>query len=183
MKTPTLLRGVFAAVVLSLTAAAAFSALSHLANPRTALEATIALTAGAYLFWLVSKSETRIGRLTTIVGWSIGAGVLWFGGASLALYLLAHVAMIWLIRALYFHASVLPALIDLGLSALAVGGALWALEQTSSVFLAVWSFYLVQSFFVVIPQTLVTAPSVPDPTFQRAQRMAEAALRRISASS
>ena len=185
--TPSLLRGVLVALVLSLVGGATFAGLCHLMDPATALRLVIALLGGSYVFWLISRSSARIGRLTSIVGWSAAAVALGFSSVALPLYLLVHVALIWLIRSLYFHSSVLPALLDLALSALAIGAAVWAAEQSNSVFLAAWCFFLAQSFFVVIPRTLknrsTESPDEVNQPFQRAQRTAEAALRRSSANS
>ncbi len=184
---PSLLRGVLVALVLSLIGGATFAGLNHLVDPATALRLVIALLGGSYVFWLISRSDAHIGRLTSIVGWTIATAVLGFSSVALPLYLLVHVALIWLIRSLYFHSSVLPALLDLVLSALGLAAAVWAAEQSNSVFLAAWCFFLAQSFFVVIPRTLkdrsTESPDEVDQPFQRAQRTAEAALRRISANS
>jgi hypothetical protein len=182
------LRGVLVALALSLLAGATFAGLSHLVDPTTALRLVVALLGGSYVCWLVSRSGARIGRVTSVVGWSAVAVALQFSPIALPLYLLVHVALIWLIRSLYFHTSVLPALLDLALSSLGLAAAVWAAEQSNSVFLASWCFFLVQSFFVVIPRTLRDRSKQPacqpddiNQPFQRAQRTAEAALRRISA--
>ncbi len=184
---PTLLRGVFVALILSLAGGATFAGLSHLTDPASALRLVIALLAGSYVFWLISRSNARIGRLTSIVGWIAATAALGFSSVALPLYLLVHVALIWLIRSLYFHSSVLPALLDLVLSAFGIAAAVWAAEQSNSVFLAAWCFFLAQSFFVVIPRTRkdrsVEPPDEVEQPVQRAQRTAEAALRRISANS
>jgi hypothetical protein len=184
---PSLLRGVLIALVLSLIGGATFAGLSHLTDPASALRLVIAMLAGSYVFWLISRSDARIGRLTSIVGWTAAAAALGFSSVALPLYLLVHVALIWLIRSLYFHSSVLPALLDLVLSAFSIAAAVWAAEQSNSVFLAAWCFFLAQSFFVVIPRTLkdrsTESSDEVDQPFQRAQRTAEAALRRISANS
>lgn len=184
MNKPTLLKGVFAALVLSLVGGSVFTAAKHLTDPTTALEVVIALVSAGYLVWLVSRSEARIGRVTTLAAWCVATAVLWIAAAPLPLYLLTHVAMIWLVRSLYFHSSVIPALLDLCLNVLSVGAALWAVEQTASVFVALWCFFLVQALFVAIPEMSSAPTGVdahdPEPTFERARRAAEAALRRIS---
>jgi hypothetical protein len=91
--------------------------------------------------------------------------------------------MLWLARSLYFYAGVLPALLDLGLSALSVSAATWAITRSGSVFLAAWCFFLVQAMFVVIPGTLkkraTGAADENDDTFERARRRADAALRQL----
>jgi hypothetical protein len=103
--------------------------------------------------------------------------------------------MVWIIRVLYFSNGVLPALLDLGLSALALAAGVWAAGQTGSVLLAVWSFFLVQALFGSIPRSLTTQaltgratergtrPGADEEPFERAHRNAEAAVRRLSARS
>lgn len=184
-RSPTLLRGVLVALVLSLLGGATFAGLSHLIDAAAALRFSIALLAGCYVFWLISRSGASIGRVVAAVGWSAAATALWFSPAALPMYLLTHVALIWLVRSLYFHGGVMAALMDLALSGLGIAVAVWATEQSHSVFLASWCFFLTQSFFVLIPrlQKDRLAPALDDHSqpFLRAQRTAEAALRRMSA--
>jgi hypothetical protein len=90
-----------------------------------------------------------------------------------------HVAAIWVVRSLYFHSSLLAALIDCGLSGLAACGLAWAAVQTGSVFVATWTFFLVQSFFVAVPPAPGRSAACPsrNESFARARRQADAALR------
>ena len=92
---------------------------------------------------------------------------------------------IWLVRSLYFYSGVLPALMDLGLSALSISASVWAITRSGSVFLAIWTFFLVQALFVTIPPT-VQGKSKPErnsaaenENFTRARRQADAALRQL----
>ena len=102
---------------------------------------------------------------------------------SLPAFLLVLVGTIWLTRALYHHSGVLAAVIDLGISGLAVAGAIWALG-TGSYALTFWCFFLIQALFVWIPE--VTTSSTPDrdlnqSDFDNARRLAAAALKRLAA--
>lgn len=186
MKTPSFFNGVLLAFVLSFFAAAVFAALTLVWVPGLVIRVVIAGLGLAYILYLFRHSRDRVGRVTTVLLWTLGALAAWFFSPSLAIYLLIHAGMIWLIRALYFASGVMPALLDLGLSGLALAAAVWAAGQTGSVFLAVWSFFLVQALFVVIPRTLRSerprsdARRADDP-FERAHRNAEAALRRLTA--
>ena len=88
-------------------------------------------------------------------------------------------------RSLYYHSSVIPALMDLGLSGLGLAAGIWALVQSGSFFLGFWCFFLVQALFVAIPNSMQRNSKEPewgsDDAFHRAHRTAEAALRRLSA--
>ena len=104
----------------------------------------------------------------------------------LTLYLLIHVGAIWLVRSLYFYSGVVPALMDLGISALSVSAMAWAISRSGSVFLATWCFFLVQALFVAIPKRIGRRPGTgqdghdSEARFQHAYRAAEAAVRRLS---
>jgi len=101
--------------------------------------------------YLFSRSEERVGRVTTLSAWIALAAVTWWFAPPLPLYLLIHVAAIWLVRSLYFYSGVMPALMDLGLGALSVSATVWAITRSGSVFLATGCFFLVQALFVTIP--------------------------------
>ena len=184
-ETPSLARGLGAAVVLSSSGAAVLAALTPVIGSGSALRAVVALLGFAYLLYTLSRSAERIGRVTTVVLWVLAAAFAWFSGVPLVGYVLIHVGMLWLVRSLYFYSGVLPALADLGLSALGIAFAVWAAGRSGSAMLALWCFFLVQAFHVVIPTTLAgdgeRHPSDDDQAFDRAHRAAEAAIRRLSA--
>jgi hypothetical protein len=86
--------------------------------------------------------------------WSVLAIATWWISPPLPLYLLVHVAAVWLVRSLYFYSGIMPSLMDLGLNALSVSAMVWAITRSGSVFLATWCFFLVQALFVGIPQSV-----------------------------
>ena len=186
MRTPSFFNGVLLAFALSFFAAVAFAALTLVWMPGLVIRLVIAGLGLAYILYLFRHSGERVGRVTTVVLWTLGTLAAWVFSPSVAIYLLIHAGMVWLIRALYFASGVVPALLDLGLSGLALAAAVWAAGQTGSVFLAVWCFFLVQALFVAIPRCLRNdvprsdAVCADDP-FERAHRNAEAALRRLTA--
>lgn len=182
---PSFLQGVAVAFVLSLVGAVLFTALSTLFAGGFIVRLIIALLGFAYVLYLLRGSRERAGRVATVALWCVGAGAAWFTGIPLALYLVVHVGMVWLIRSLYFYSSALPALADMGLSGLALAAAAWAAHHTGSVFLTLWTFFLVQALFVAIPRSMRgqsgerPARTAPEP-FERAHRAAQSALRRLS---
>lgn len=186
IKRPSFLQGVLVALLLSFFGGAVFVTLKVLLAPGLLLRTVIALLALAYVLYLLSRSRERTGRIVCIVLWTLIATITWVLHPPLLLYVLVHAGLIWLIRSLYFHASVLAALADLGLSALSLAAAIWATSQSHSLMLALWCFFLVQALFVAIPASLrsstATQETSGDEGFQRAHRCAEAALRRLYAS-
>jgi hypothetical protein len=180
----TFLGGVAAAFILAAAGGALFAALTTVLTSGVAIRATSTLLAGAYLLYLLSRSEERTGRIVTILVWLSGAVATGVFAASLPLFFVCHVVMIWLVRTLYFHGSFTTALLDLGVAGLALAAAIWAARTSGSLFLAIWCFFLVQALFVVIPEgTNARAQSgggFDDQPFKRAHRSAGAALRRLA---
>ena len=183
MKRPTFIQGIVIAFVLALIAAAAFSTLKLIYASSFILKLLITCFGAFYVIYLLARSAEKTGRLTMPALWLVGAVCAWIFLPGLTLFLLAHVGMIWLIRSLYFHSSILPALLDLGLCALAVVAAIAIALHSHSVFLSVWSFFLVQALFVAIPPIIRSKrdeqTDTMDQRFKRALRTADAAVRRI----
>ena len=182
MKRPTFFQGVGIALIAALLGEVLFVALTQLLGSYTALQMVIAIASFSYTLYLLRSSGERLGRLVTLAAWLlVTVATAWFS-PHLVVYLLMHTMMLWLVRALYFHSSLLTALADLGLNALAVAAALWATLQSGSLALALWCYFLVQALFVMIPTTLAATrtTAAADP-FEQARAAAQAALRKLSA--
>lgn len=185
MKRPSFLEGVAFALAASLAGGVLYTALTAVFGSGV-LRLVIAALGLGYLLYLLARSRERVGRVTVIGVWVIIAGLLWLLDPPLLLYILGHVGALWLVRSLYFHAGVLTALADLGLNACALAAAVWALAQSGSLLLGLWSFFLVQALFVAIPPNFprrrpaTASTTAGDDRFQRAHRVAEAAVRRLS---
>ncbi len=183
MKRPAFLEGVLLAAALGLAASLAAGLFLPLAGAGTIARGLVAALGFGYVIYLLSRSRRTTGRVTTVAAWWLLAFLAWWGAPSFTAYLALHVVAVWLVRSLYFHAGILPALADLALNALAVAASVWALSHTGSVFLAVWSFFLAQALFAAIPPSARGRRSAGDrdaERFARAERRAEAALRRLA---
>ncbi|MDH3641722.1 MAG: hypothetical protein OES38_06480 [Gammaproteobacteria bacterium] len=183
MKRPGFFNGVLAALILAIIAGAAFAGLGAVFATASILQLIVTSLAGAYVAYLLGRSPDRTGRVATLVIWTLAALAGWALAPNLAVLLCLHVLMIWLVRVLHYHSGVLTALADLGLSCLALASAIWAAQQSGSLFMAVWCFFLVQALFVAIPKSFAAEiPSADGETddFQRAYRAAESAVRRIA---
>lgn len=185
MKRPGFFQGVVVAVVFGFFASAIVATLTPFFGFGSVIRLTIPALGAAYLLYLMSRSKDRVGRVTTLSLWTALAAITWWAAPPFPLYLLIHVTAIWLVRSLYFHSGVIPALMDLGLNALSISACIWALTRSGSVFLAVWTFFLVQALFVAIPPTVQgkTNPTrnaaVENENFKQAKRQADAALRQL----
>lgn len=182
MNRPSFFHGVAVAAVLAFFASAVVATLTPFVGFSSVLRLVIPVLAFIYLLYLLGRSKERTGRVTTLSLWSALVVAIWWIAPPLPLYLLIHVGAIWLVRSLYFYSGVIPALMDLGLSALSISAAVWAISRSGSVLLATWCFFLVQALFVVIPQALKQKreiKSVGNEQFEHARHQAERALRQL----
>ena len=185
MKRPGFFEGAVVALVATIAGGACYSALTTVFPSTGVLRLLIAALGLAYIVYLLRRNEERVGRITTIALWLLAAVALWIFEPPSLLYLCGHLALVWLVRSLYFHSSLLAALADLGLVALGLAAAVWAARQSGSVALSLWCFFLVQALFVAIPARFPaeggsTNDALPEDRFQRAHQTAEAALRSLS---
>ncbi len=171
--------GVVVAAVLAPAAAVVFAALSVLWPGTFVIKLVITLLGGAYFAVIVVRAKLRFGRIALPLAWLLAAGIIAITATGLASFLVAHAVLLWLSRSLCCHTSVLSALFDLGLAALALIAASATALHSGSVLLSVWCFFLVQALFCFIPQHWQRCPSdtIDDPAagFTRAARRAEAA--------
>ena len=187
MKRPTFFHGVIVAAVLGFFASAIVATLTPFVGLGAVIHVVIPALGLSYLLYLFSRSEERVGRVTTLSLWSALAAITWWIAPPLPLYLLIHVGAIWLVRSLYFYSGVLPALMDLGVSTLSISATVWAITRSSSVFLATWCFFLVQALFVAIPPAMKSVKktqrnaATDNENFERAKRNADQALRQLFA--
>ena len=185
MKRPDFFHGVIVAAVLGFFASAIVATLTPLVGLSTVVRLVIPLLGLAYLLYLLSRSAERLGRVTTLTFWTAMTAVTWWAAPPLPLYLLIHAGAVWLIRSLYFYSGGVPALMDLGLNALGVSAAVWAISRSGSIFLATWCFFLVQALFVAIPPSVQRKAQAQQNTpadranFERAKRQADAALHHL----
>jgi hypothetical protein len=185
MKHIRFIHGVGIALVLGFFGSAMFISLAPVWGTAVIIKLLIAVLGLVYIGFLLSRSEERLGRLTAIAVWLSSAVLAWYFAPTLFTYTLVHLGSLWILRSLYFYSSAFSALLDLGLTSLAVCAALWAAQVTGSVFLTIWCFFLVQALFPVIPVSMRrpkrSRQRDKDQRFSRAYRSAEAAVRRISA--
>ena len=187
MKHPTFGEGVAVALTAAVSGSVAYSVLHDLIGFGWT---SYALTSGlglGYILYLLGRSRDHVGRFVTLAAWVLISVASWLTLQDPILYLLMQAGIIWLVRSLYHQPGPLAAILDLmlGLAALAAG--VWAFVHADSLFLGIWTYFLVQALFVTIPSAKGRRPagrqaadSDPD-HFQTAYRSADAALRKLSA--
>ena len=189
MKKLSFFHGVLLALALSFIGSAAYAVLAPLVSTYWMSRLAISIMVGLYAIYLLRATESRIGRVTAFAGLFLTTGAAVVMELPVAFYALSHTTYIWLVRACYFHKSVLSAVVDLIMSAFALIVAVWALQETNSLFMAFWSFFLVQAAIVPFIKSRFTlvfsnagGPRQSEEPFERAHRTAEAALRKLVAS-
>jgi hypothetical protein len=186
MTRPSFFEGVAVALTASLVGTVLYTVLTPALDSGAALRLLIAGVSLGYIVYLLTRSRGRIGRPTALAAWAAVAGAGWLLGLSLPLYLLLHLLAVWLVRSLYFHASVLAALLDLGLNGLGLAALIWATTLSGSLLLSIWCFFLVQALFAAIPARMRRNGAEVPPArggadrFERAYRAAESAVRKLS---
>ena len=185
MKTPGFWPQVGYGLLLSATGAVLYAALGGLVGSTTLLRALVVILGAAYLALLLHGLRARIGVVVTLACWLAVTLLLFAFDPRLWAWLLAQVAMVWLVRCLYRYDSLAAAIADAALSGLALATAIATARYTHSVFLTLWSFFLVQALFVFIPGArAAVAPNDggidPEDAFAHAHRTAENALRRLA---
>lgn len=185
MNRPGFLEGCAVALAASLGGSLLFALFSPLIGSDTLLRLLIAGLGFGYVLYLLHRSGQKTGRVVTLAAWGISTMLIGLFIPSLSLYLLLHIGLVWLIRSLYFHSSILPAVADLGLNGLGAVAIVWALLQTGSLLLAIWCFFLLQALFSAIPaigrsrRQKADHPS-PEDRFRQAEQAAETALQKLS---
>jgi hypothetical protein len=179
--------GVMGAAIVGLVLAFIGSVLQTIipAGSGLTVEALTSLLTGIYVLYLLSQTSERTGRVTSFLVWSATTVALTLSGCGLTAMLVSQVLMISALRALYFHNGVLPVLLDGALSFFALAAAVWAFVHSGSLFLAIWTFFLVQAAFVLIPACrsgdLSAGSTHSDSTFTQSHRAADQAINRLAA--
>ena len=164
--------------VLSLLGAGALYVLSWWWGNLVALKLVTILMAGGYCAYLMHRSTVKTGRVVVPVLWLVTTACL-FSFAGPASMIAVQTAFIWAVRSLYFHSGILASGADAILSLCAVGFGAWALHNSNAL-LAFWSFFLIQSLAVWIPQLHQPTPDDADQKFSTAAANAHEALKRIT---
>ncbi len=181
---PTVFNGVAAAALLGMGASILVLLLTPLAGLGSVIRLAVPLLSLIYLVHTLKGMGATTGRVVMFAAWCFFSLCCWWFVTSLPFYLLLHAGAIWLIRSLFAYSSLIPAMLDLALTACAAIAFSWAFMRTGSVFLATWCFFLVQALWTRIPNRLKhhsprQAPETGSDEFEQARRRADAALRQL----
>lgn len=183
MKTPSLLSGITFAIVACVGGSVLYTLLPLVFSATISLKITICVISAGYLFFLLKKGRQHSGRVIALTTWTLISVAGLLVDLPIATFILSQVAMIWLTRSIVFHRSLLLSLLDLGLIAIGLLAAVWALLQTDSMATALWCFFLVQSLFGTISNLKLISkgqPPVDQNRFQAAHRVAKDAIQKLT---
>lgn len=187
MKYPGIIDGVMFAVIVAVGAGIAGLALGGFTSLGALLGLVLPWATLVYLVYLFKRSEARSGRVVAVAAWAAVSLACWLFDLHLSQQVLAQAGIIWLVRSLYFHNSLLAALLDLGLVAAGLAAGAWALINTGSAAAALWSFFLLQALFCWIPAfdrkaSETQRDGTESSSFHAAHRVAIDAVRKLSQS-
>lgn len=135
-----------------------------------------------YTIYLVSNSKGKAG----IVLFLFLSGLLTVGAVLLPISLLVIaglcVMVIWMARSILFQKNLMGSVCDLILCFVGLSLAWISYTATRSHIMAIWTFFLVQALFVLIPSLSPFGPSeavVESDSFSKAHQVAEEAFARI----
>lgn len=185
MKSPGIIKGVIVAFFISLAAGVAGLLFGGFVPAPTLLSLILCASTLVYLVYLLKNSNARVGRIVVTSGWALASIAGWLFDIPLMEQVFIQAGIIWLVRSLYFHASIFAALLDFGLICAGLAASAWAIINTGSPATALWSFFLTQSLFGWIPDLAKTQPSDAYSTpgqapFQSAHRVALDAVRKLT---
>jgi hypothetical protein len=176
-------RQLLLALALSVLGAVLHTTLSMILGASISIRISLLTVTMVYLLFLLQASPARSGRLLATLAYLALSGLLMLLNPALWLWLLLLTGFIWLLRSLQSYDSLIPAAIDALLCALALAAAIATARHSGSLFLCLWSYFLVQALLALLPITQpaenITASSA-DVDFDTWHRNAEAALRRLA---
>lgn len=186
MKAPGFSLGVVIAFFITLYAATVMLFLGGSVVYLTLFEICLYGSTLIYLIYLLKHSGTPVGRIVTVCIWAAASLASSLVNISPVEQVFIQAAVIWLTRSLYFHHSIVAAVLDLGLVSFGIAASAWAMFNTGSTAVALWCFFLIQSMFCWIPDPK-SPPSLSssvsgrsNSTFSAAHRVAMDAVRKIS---
>lgn len=180
MNRTSLWRELGIALLLSIGSAVLFRAGAWVLGAGLAFRLTLAAIGIGYVLAILAAAPRRAGRLAALLLFVALDLALFLLHAPLALWASSQAFLLWLLRCSYFHKSIPAAMLDLGLAGLALGAAQTALSHNGSVFLALWSYGLIQALHALLPRLAKATPHTCVDRFDTAHRHAEAALRRLA---
>mgnify|MGYP000199716731 CR=1 FL=1 len=188
MKTATFFEGVLIALIVGFISSVLLLTLSSFFPGNILIRGLISGISVAYIAYLLTRSNERVGRIIVMTALLISITTMWFAWPPITLFILGHMTIIWLVRSLYFYSSLVSSLADLALNGSSLLIAFAVAGHTNSLFLTLWCFFLMQALFVLIPKSIAkplsnSSSSTPlnnEEDFQQSFRAAQAAVQQLS---
>jgi hypothetical protein len=188
MHRPTLLEGVLVALVLSLSVSPIVVFVQLAVGSLLAWKIGVMVLAYTYMCYLLMQSGRRSGRVTLgLLALTILLASIMYN-LRFPTILLLCVTLMWAVRSFAYSRSLVSAVLQGVVCVLGCGAALIVYGHSRSLALAIWSFFLVQAAFVLIPAQFIRRSATPSGTtlgvapdgFGLAYHAAEQALERLT---
>ena len=154
MNTPDFKEGLLVTFGLSFFGSLFFYGISYFIASANQIYLTASLLSLFYILYLIIRSKEKTGRITALTIWIVITFSSWFTAVPFSLFIIVQLAIVWMLRSLYFYSSIFSSIADLFLTSISISVALWAGFHSGTLFLALWSLFLMQSLFVFIPTSL-----------------------------
>ena len=188
MYRPTLLEGVLVALVLSLSVSPLVVLVQLAVGSLLAWKMGVMAVTYTYICYLLMRCERKSGRVTLGL---LALTVLLAGlvcNLRFTTILPLYVTLICGMRSFAYSRSLVSTVLQGGVCGLGCGAALMMYGHSGSLALAIWSFFLIQAAFVLIPAQGIRWPAMPlgatpggtPDGFGRAYHAAEQALERLT---
>lgn len=141
---------VIVGLLLSVLAALSFNALSIFYVPIESLKSAISLVSLAYITFILKESHLKAGRVSTLFLQSILQLILLLSMTSLNVIIGSNLLAIWLVRTFYLHRNLVDSVLDIGFLIAGIVASIWAFNESRSLLLGFWTFFLVQSLMAFI---------------------------------
>ncbi len=173
MKSPSVLEGMAVAALATGAGMVLFVLFDSLAW-------AVALLSLVYLLYLLWRSPRRNGRLVLLLLWGLASLLIAASAPGLVALSLAHTLLVSTIRAWLYQPQRMGLIANLGLAVLAWMAMTASLLYSGSLLLSLWTYFLLQAGFVMIPQQRLHSQG---DSFDRAHRAAQAAIFRLTENS
>lgn len=164
-----------------------FELFSMLYAKNDSLQISIAISGFIYLVYLLCQLPKNVGKISAVAFYAFASLSLLFLTLPSTLYAFSIIGCLWLTRCFFFHRTFIAIAGDASLTLLGSTVAYWTIIETSSLFLGLWSYFLIQALLPFLPQKVERLSPVNtvanDSKFESAYRNAEAAISRLNHSS
>lgn len=187
MKKPTVTQGILLAALISVISIPLWTLLTFFFYDYAAWRILVLAISCTYVLYILAAHQSSVGKISLgVLSLAVFFGLAIIAISPLTLFL-SCLGIIWIVRVFLRYSSILPAILDGVLCLFAFAGLIVSYSFTASIFVATWTFLLIQSLSALIPRKFTRSNFTGDVTpntsidpFHSAYETAQQALRVLS---